>query len=277
MKPSPAFVCGAVPYLLMWVALSPLGFAQSHCGEGPSLNAGRPTVSNATTTTACGSLEMDHGWTRQILSSQAKSDSLNATLRVGLTRRIDVQWSFDELTAVSDNAGTHRGFGDNAFALRYRLVEQSRRWPSIGLRYGVKLPTASTAVGGSGFADHQVSLLLSRDIRKMHLDFNSIETFYGSRSGFVRSNVAALAATAPVTSRFAWLLEAYGGSQADGSCFASHYFGTLISVNPHFVFDAGMDIGLTSSAPNRRLLFGFSYSLGQLRSISRTAALRPHK
>jgi hypothetical protein len=262
----------------VWLLFFPYAFGQhSGCDEGqPPLDAGRPAVSSGTSTTACGHLKMDQGWTRQVITSDTYGNSLNATLRYGLTRKMDLQWSFDELASIDFDDGSTRGIGDNWFAARYRFNDQSKLWPSLGMLYAIKLPNASLKVGGSGFVDHQLSALVSRDIRKSHFDYNLIETFYGSPSGLTGGGVSALAATGPFTSRVAWLTEAYGGRQADNSLFASQYVGTLINVNPNLVLDLGMDVGLTSSAPKRRLLLGFTYAIGTFRSQKqRAAALRP--
>lgn len=265
----------AVAFLFLLLVSPATTLAQdASCADRPALDPGRPTFSNSAATSRCRGLELDYGWTRQRLADGSTFDTLSTSLRTGLTARLDLQWSFDGYGTTLAGGRRIHGVGDNSLATRYRFVEQSRALPALALRYSVKFPSAPGELGGSGQVDHQVALLASRDVRRVHLDANLVETFVGGPSEFGRSTVGSLAASGAVTRRLGWIVESYGGSLPGSNRFASQYVGASYLVSPYFVMDVGGDFGLTARTP-RRLLVGFSYAIVRRRPVQMTSAAQP--
>ena len=115
-------------------------------------------------------------------------------------------------------------------------------------------------------------MLLSKDVRKYHFDFNAVGTLAGAASGFDNSTVLSLACWRPITKRLSAVAESHGGSQPDGSRYAAVLTGTSYSISPKLVLDAAVESAVTSGAPRRRLLIGATYAIGNLSSLLRPRA-----
>lgn len=226
----------------------------------------RPSFSNGAATTQCGVLETEYGWNRQWPGGGIRQDSLGGGLRLGLTRRLDFHWSSDSLVNVLEGNQTQRGFGDTWLGFKYRFHEQSKRIPALGLLYLAKMPSASESKGlGTGQADHALSFLVSKDVRKLHFDFNAIEFLGGRPSGpaFDHCTQYALSASAPLKGRWGAIVEGYGANELnpDTPAFASTMAGLTYQLSPRLVFDGGLDIGVTHGAPGKRVYAGITYAI----------------
>jgi Putative MetA-pathway of phenol degradation len=251
------------------------GNTEPSCGSTAVISVfSRPTVANATDVTQCGTVEVEYGLERQWPGYGAHRDDLAGGLRVGLTQNLDFHWSSATFLHVMDGTGDRTGFGDTWLALKYRLLRQTRRRPSLGWYYAAKVPSASADLGlGSGKVDHSLSLLLSKDFRRIHVDFNFIQQFTGriATSGFDRNNGFALSTVTPLTHRLNLIAEAYGYTILNQGtpAFASAMAGCNYQVQPRLYLDGGFDFGITSAAPNQRVFVGVTYAMGNFRSRDR--------
>ena len=173
--------------------------------------------------------------------------------------------------------GDRTGFGDTVLSLKYRFLEQGVHTPALGLYYTTKVPSASVSQGlGSGEFDHSLSLLVSKDVHPVHFDFNFTPFFAGrpTHPGFDHNYGFALAGWAPVFSRLNVTVEGYGASSlnAETPGFASTTLAFSYALRPRVVLDTGLDIGVTSGAPRKRVFAGVTYAAGNLYSFFR----RPH-
>lgn len=171
-----------VSFSAVWVgAQQPANPSESTClstviASVPS----RPTVSNATDTTQCGAVELEYGWERQWVSTGTHQSDLSGGLRVGLTPSLDFHWSSTDFLSMVSPGAAHSGFGDSWLGLKYRLSRQYKHVPSFGMFYQAKVPSADDKNGmGTGQVDHAISFLASKDIGRVHLDFNVIEVLAG--------------------------------------------------------------------------------------------------
>lgn len=234
----------------------------------------RPTLANATDTTQCGVVELEYGLERQWPGSGANRDDLSGGLRMGLTRNLDFHWSSSAFLHVMDGSGNRTGFGDTWLGLKYRFLKQTKRRPSLGLFYAAKAPSASVALGlGSGRVDHAISFLASKDIHRLHLDFNVIALLAGrpAASGFDHDTGFALSNWFTLTPRLNLVVEPYGYTLLNqGSpAFASTMIGFNYKVQPRLYLDSGLDFGVTSEAPRERVFVGVTYALGNVYSWMR--------
>lgn len=256
---------------LTW-AQEPSNSTEASCAGATVFSVpSRPTVTSATDTTQCGVVEIEYGLERQWPGNAANRDDLSGGLRLGLTHNLDFHWSSSAFLHVMDGSGNRTGFGDTWLGLRYRFLKQTKRRPSLGLSYQAKVPSASTALGlGSGQADHAISLLVSKDVSRLHFDFNLIELLAGRQSagGFDHDTGFALATWLSVTRRVSLVFEPYGYTLMNqGSpAFASAMLGCNYKVHPRLYLDSGLDVGVSAGAPRKRVFVGVTYAIGSLYS-----------
>lgn len=235
----------------------------------------RPTVTSATDTTQCGAVELEYGLERQWPGSGANRDDLTGGLRLGLTPKLDFHWSSSDFVHLMNADGNRTGYGDNWLGLRYRFVGQTKLRPSFGVFYDAKVPSASVALGlGSGKVDHSISVLASKDVRKLHFDFNVIQLLAGrpTTTGFDHDTGFALATWFPLTHRLTGVVEPYGYTSLNQSspAFASTMVGCNYKVQPRLYLDSGLDLGVTHYAPQKRVYVGVTYAIANVYSEIRS-------
>jgi Putative MetA-pathway of phenol degradation len=231
----------------------------------------RPTVTAATDTTQCGVVELEYGLERQWPGGGANRDDLSGGLRLGLTSDLDFHWYSSAFVHLMNGDGNRTGFGDTWLGLRYRFLKQTKRRPSLGLFYEAKVPSASVALGlGSGQVDHSISFLASKDVHRLHFDFNLIELLAGraGAGGIDHDTGFALATWLTVTRRWNLVFEPYGYTLLNqGSpAFASAMLGGNYKVQPRLYLDSGLDVGVSAGAPRKRVFVGVSYAIGNFYS-----------
>ncbi len=119
--------------------------------------------------------------------------------------------------------------------------------------------------------DHFLSLLVSKDLPKVHLDFNVTEQMEGRQgaSGHDYNDAYVLFATFPLSKKLSLLGGAYGFSALNAStpAYAVSSVGFDYQVNHRLILDVSMDEGVTSAAPRKRLGFGFTYAYANVYGI----------
>jgi len=237
----------------------------------------RPTVSNSTDTTQCGVVELEYGWERQWVSPGVHQNDLSGGLRLGLTPNLDFHWASADFLSMVDPTGARSGFGDTWLGLKYRFLRQTDHAPSLGVFYVAKVPSADDKNGmGTGRVDHAISFLASKDIGRVHIDFNVTQLLAGCQAtdGFDHNTGLALSSSIPLTKRLGLVTEGYGYTSLnrDKPAFASTTVGFTYQVQRRLILDSGIDIGVTSDAPQTRVFAGITYAIGNAYSW-----LRPNK
>lgn len=224
----------------------------------------RPNLTYSTDTTQCGVVEVDYGWASQ-WPGGTRQDVFSGSMRFGVTPKVDVRWGGATFVSSYTAAMSVQGTGDNWFGARCRFHEQSSRVPSLGVSYNVKLPSASPEKSlGTGYVDHEFTLLAGKDFGKFHFDSNLVGTLAGASSGFQNSTLVSLACWRPLSKRFSLVTESYGGTQAVGSPFASVLTGAAYSLTPRFVVDGAVESPVIANGPGKRVTLGATYALGNL-------------
>jgi hypothetical protein len=214
-------------------------------------------------------VEVEFGLERQWPGGGANHDDLSGGLRLGLTHNLDFHWSSGTFVHIMDGNGDRTGFGDNWLGLRYRFFGQAKHRPSLGVAYQAKIPSASVANGlGSGEVDHSLAFLVSKDIGRVHYDFNVIPLFAGRLSppGLDKNSGFALSAAIPLFRRWSLIAEAYGFTELNAAspAFASTMVGFTYQVNPRLILDTGLDVGVTPNAPSKRVYLGVTYAIANI-------------
>jgi hypothetical protein len=231
----------------------------------------RPTVTSATDTTQCGTVEAEYGAEKQWIGAGSNREDVTGGFRLGLTPNLDLHWSSGDYLNLSAQGSSQSGFGDTWLGLRYRFLNQTENRPSLGVFYQVKVPTAAFGLG-SGQTDHSIAFLVSKDVRAFHFDFNAIPTFVGQPGGGFDHNVGfALATWHPVSKRLTLVAEPYGYTELNPAtpAFASLMVGGNYKITPRLYLDSGIDAGITYAAPQRRVFVGATYAMANLYSWMR--------
>jgi hypothetical protein len=256
-------------------AEGPTGSAENPCGAPAVSVPSRPTVTSATDTTKCGVVELEYGLERQWPGGGANRDDLTGGLRFGLTPNLDFHWWSSDFVHLMNESGNRTGFGDTWLGLRYRFLKETKRRPSLGVFYAAKVASASAALGGTGQVDQTISFLASKDVHRVHFDFNVIPLFAGQQGapGFDHSTGFALSAAIPLSKRWGLVGEGYGYTPLNATthAFASTMFGCTYVLNPRLVLDSGFDVGVTSDAPRERVYVGVTYAISNLYRDLRSA------
>jgi hypothetical protein len=181
---------------------------------------------------------------------------------------LELRWDSTAFLSQTDATGTYRTFGDNWLGPQLRFYHQTKRVPSLAVSYAAKIPSASTEDGlGSGYVDHQFTLLASKDISQVHFDFNASQFLIGrTQGGFDQNRQFNLAFSRVIHGRLQFTGELYGDTQLSQSepGFASSLWAMTYTILPRLVIDGGFESGLTSGGPHRHAFAGVTYSIGNL-------------
>lgn len=238
----------------------------------------RPNWTGGAATTQCGNLETDYGWLWQDMGGGVRQTMVPLSLRYGLTPRLDMRWGLP--SHVAQRGGGSRaleGVSDEWLSAQYRFLEEGARVPALAVSYGFKIPSANSAKGfGTGYVDHEINLIASRDVRWAHFDFNAVETLAGGPHGYEGATQVGLALSAAATKKLTWIVESDGGPQAGmpGS-FGQALGGAQWSLRPWLVVDAAYARAYTAGQPRQQFTIGWTYSSRPgLLAAGRAQALR---
>jgi hypothetical protein len=227
------------------------------CKSSEILSApNRPNLASSADVTECGLLEFEQGWTGVNGSYGERDDFLNSTLRYGLGHNLDVRWGTDLLAHDSVEHGS--GVADSAVAVRYRFFKQGRGIPAMALQYGTKLPSAGHGLG-TGFTDHNLGFLASKDVGPVHLDYNLLHAWLGGAQGYAPYTSMVMALSSTVHGGLGAILEFSGDVQPIGCPIAT--FALTYKVNRRLTMDAGVNLALQPGELRNRLLLGFTYAV----------------
>jgi hypothetical protein len=264
----------------MWIVAGVIGFGcpalaqwmgkQTDCyADSMSANPNRPTVADPADVTQYGVLELEYGWDRLWPAAGVDQMSLGGLVKFGLLCDIELRWNTTEYTSQKDANGTHRTFGDNWLGPQIRFYKQTKRVPAMAVSYAVKIPSASTEAGlGSGVVDHAFTFLASKDVRKIHFDFNASEFLIGrsGANGFDKEQQLNLAFSRRIRGALQFTGEFYGDTRVNRTTpgFVSSLWALTYGITPRLVVDGGFEFGLTHGGPHRHAFVGVTYAIVNL-------------
>lgn len=246
-------------------------------------NPNRPTVANPADITQYGVLELEYGWDRAWPGEGVRQYDFGSLLKFGLLCDVELRWASTNFLSQTDAAGRQSGWGDNWFGPQIRFYRQTAHIPSLALSYAVKVPSASQEKGlGSGRADHAFTVLASKDVLGTHFDANATHFLIGRQtaSRFDRYAQLNLSFSRPIRVPLEITGEFYGNTRLnpDTPGFASTLWALTYQFSPRLVVDGGIDVGISSRTPNKRVFVGVTYSIANLYSAlkgTRRAATVP--
>jgi hypothetical protein len=260
--------------LLFFVVLSASGRAQS---QQPAItnadtleaNPNRPSSSNSAEVLAPGVLQIEYGWSREWEGLGANGSNLGGELRFGLINRVELRWGGGTFLTQFDGIQSKSGFGDQYLSGQAVVRKESPRVPTLALSYAIKFPTASESNGlGTGRTDHTFTFLASKDIHEFTLDFNAVTQILGREgaTGFDRNGIAILTISHTISGPLSAIGEVSGETRLNQTtpAFAVNLWALTYRLHKRFVVDCAFEVGLTPGAPQKRILFGFTYAIAKL-------------
>jgi len=150
---------------------------------------------------------------------------------------------------------------------QYRFHAQTRDLPALSIQYTLKQPTADSQNGlGSGQRDQIVAISAGKDFKQTSFNFETKYLLFGQsdNQAISRYQEYSLNATHGLVRHFSLTTEIYGDtlSSTHQPGLLSTLWSLSYSPNPRMVFDAGIDLGLTRGAPNKRVFAGVTYAIG---------------
>lgn len=239
--------------------LAPFPAAAGSISEVPA-NPQRPSFASNAGTTVPGYLELEAG-------GAFDSDwfSTPCVLKFGLGRIADASFGFTPVVGTDENGSTEVGIGDTLLAGKIRFFESPDG--NAAIEGFVKIPTADEDKGlGTGDVDAGFRFIASRVWGRNAFDFNLGGAFAGVPDA--TSNDARWTTILSWQRRAGDRLGVYGElfieflPAADVENISTDW-GITYTLNPSFVFDAGINVGLSDDAPDWQVLFGVTKVLGR--------------
>jgi hypothetical protein len=227
-------------------------------------NSMSPTWDAQAETTPCGALETDNLLVRQPLGAGVWQQTMTTTVKYGLAPRIEVRWVLPgRISQTGEGTPRLGGTTDQWLGALYRFHDQGRWAPDLALDYAFKIPTANPAKGfGSGYADHQLTLIASRDLGPNHIDLNVVGTIAGAVAGSDGAAQFGMAFTRSFSARLLGTIEAFGGPQPGVSGrYGAVLAGGSWGIRPWLAFNGGLIHSYTAGSPRQQYLIGFIYSI----------------
>lgn len=229
-----------------------------------SANPTRPTWTTGASSSDRGEMQSDFAFQWQSMGMGVRQWSLPSSIRYGLTSKVELRWGLPTHMAQS-GGGTAplKGISDQWLSALYRFHEQGPWMPALALMYAAKIPTANPSKGfGTGYTDHQLLLIASRDFGKVHFDFNVVGTIAGAPGGHDGATQFGLALALPVGSRFTWVLDSFGGAQPGTTDkYGAGLTGGTWTLKPWLVLDGAYTRAYTAGAPRQQFTFGITHAM----------------
>jgi hypothetical protein len=148
------------------VAVVLLAAAPALAADEGAIDPDRPDTTNSANPVGKGRVQLETGLFYRRTSEAAvpaeRRLSIEATLRIGVTERLEVRVDSEPIVRV-DNGTDDIDAGDFSVGLKYRFLDAAEGlwwWPALALNPFVKLPTAQPPIG-SGETDAGLLLLAS--------------------------------------------------------------------------------------------------------------------
>ena len=227
-------------------------------------NSMSPTWNIQAVPVQCGALETDNLGMLQPMGDGVSQAILAATAKYGLMPRVQLRWGMPG--RISQSARGHRrvtGTTDQAVGVLYHFRDQGEWMPDLAIDYGYKIPTANPSKAfGSGYADHVLTFVASRDMGRNHVDFNFAGTLAGGPHGFDRAVQSGAGYSRSFGHNLMGTIEAFGGSQPGTSDrLGAVLLGGSWGIRPWLALNGGYIRSYTAGAPRQQIMLGFIYTI----------------
>lgn len=240
-------------------------------GESDRIQTDRPSVSNSTSTVPPGAFQIESGveYSRTSVggSPAERQFTLDATLRVGLTERIEISLDGEPLVRIRGERDD-TGNGDLSLEGKYRFFDgrDGSWWPSLGVLPFVKFPIAH-APHGTNLPDFGLIGLASFTLPwRLSLDANAGVGGLGQRpGGFLVQGVASAALARELGEQWSTYVEVFFASQAERGARDAVGFDTGVQffLTSRVALDAAAQTSLAGPGPDYAFRAGVSVRFGR--------------
>lgn len=244
------------------VLFASLAAAQAPCPPAGELVAtpNRPTVSNTAETTPCGVLELEYG---AELSDPHKD--MNALLKFGATRDLELRLS--SFPVIADQGAGVTGAGDVQVGLKYRLLHQGARRPTVSVSFTAELPTAPNGLG-TGAVAYFPLLMVTKNFGGHEIDFNVQPGIFGRphAAGYDTNWLLAGAWSHPIHGNWGIGGELSGFTRQNAATPGElqAIVNATYAPRPRLVFDFGVINRIYGNVPQAMFEAGLTYSIADL-------------
>jgi hypothetical protein len=241
-------------------ALLPIPPTQSSAQSTDDMEAvpNRPTFSTTAETVKRGVFEVEYGF-----ELAEGHQNINGLLKFGLLKNLEVRFANIPITRDDGIAG----FGDSGAGFKFRFLEESRVLPTLSFLYALIIPTASAELGIKR-TGHSAGLLVSKDFRRNHLDFNENIQWLPrtGEDGYDHNYFTAVAYSRSIRGKLGFDEEVAGLSRTNETTGAVLTILQAVTYNasPRLVLDAGFYIAATGDLPRATFFAGVTCAVGNL-------------
>ncbi|MCH8011578.1 MAG: transporter [Candidatus Marinimicrobia bacterium] len=215
--------------------------------ESLLFSAGRPSAGEPSTVVPKGFFQFESGWRKN------ESRSRNVLVRMGLTNRIELRFSLDDI--ITDHEPFYGGFMGG---IMYQLTKEDRKRLESALYVTVSAPNRDDGVSFDG-ATYKFFAALSAFMGDIGLDFNlggssyseTFTVFYTAGVGY------------DLTDKISVFIEAYGHALTSGFPELVQSVDGGITYRPFHVFqiDINGGLGLTEKGEDTFVEVGLAFRL----------------
>jgi len=231
----------------------------------PAVSGGTPTVTDAAELSAPGWIEFDPGVLKDLDHDAITGSPFTFKLT---TQNNHLQYLLGSNGYVWQDAHT-RGVGDTYPGVHYLFLTQEKKGFDVAGKFLLKVPTADSAIGGTGQFDYSGFLLASRDFTKwgFHGDFNGGLSALSRADGPGYDNQVLLSAstTSPFTGgRWQYTNELVYFSPMPGQDYQlTTMHGFSYAAHRYATYSVALQVAIHGDIPHYQLLFAASFNLGK--------------
>ena len=227
-------------------------------------NSMSPTWNRQAGTVQCGALETDNLTILQPMGEGVSQWIVGTTTKYGVTPRLELRWGLPGRMYQGGNGSSPMaGTTDQWLGVLFRFRDQQRWIPDLALDYAFKIPSGNPAKGfGSGYGDHLLTFIASRDLGPNHIDFNAVETIAGGPAGHDGAAQFGVGFSRTLAHHIMATIEAFGGPQpATHDRYGALFAGGSWGFRPRLAFNGGTIRSYTGGSPRAQYMFGFIYTV----------------
>jgi hypothetical protein len=225
--------------------------------------AGRPLSTDDAWTVEKGKFQLETGFDFTRQDNHDKEISPSLVLSYGLLEDMDMGIGSSYLFLRPVEGENQDGLGDTEIKIKYRLLGEKVWMPALTVAAKVKIPTASESKGlGSGKADFGINAIFTKELAKRFVvHFNLGYTFMGEHGTDNELNYSG-AAQFFISDKWALVGEISGVNNMNNlgkDDPISGLLGIYHLITENIIWDAGVEIGMNSAAPDYRLTTGLTF------------------
>jgi hypothetical protein len=243
--------------------------------EAPiEVNPNRPTFATPALTTQFGVAELEFGVQQSFLHRADTAFSSPTLVKLGVVKDFEIRISTNGyLDFGHSGAPSVSGLADVTLGVQWCYTHTGIFGTDEAIQFTHKFATADAAKGlGSGAADDTLALFVSRDIGRVHLDINLLDTLLGrpheDGGGTVSQPAGTVSVSYTITNAWSCGGELYAiGTTPLNRGVLSNLWYVARKASTRLVLDAGVDIGLNRAAQRYSVFAGLTYGIGRFRKM----------